>query len=139
MSVVQELGSDAEEPVGSGPTRKEPPIDKNDNRVHPPRDLEDRDDDNRPSTPLPKKVRRKLVLDSVDVSRSVHPAKLVPRLITASSAEPPRKVEPPPPTRKSGRVRQEDLVDDDRLPIMSKSEYVQIGRASCRERVSVKV
>ena len=125
MSVIQELGSDAEEPVGSGPTRKEPPTDKHDDRVHPPRALEDHDDDDRTSTPLPKKVRRKLVLDSVDVSRSVRPAKPVPRLITASPAEPPRKVEPPPPTRKSGRVRQEDLVDDDRLPIMSKSEYVR--------------
>ena len=43
---------------------------------------------------------------------------------TASPAEPPRKVELPPPMRKSGQVHQEDLVDDDRLPIMSKSEYV---------------
>ena len=107
-----------------GPTRKELPIDKYDDRVHPPRDLEDHDDDTRPLTPLPKKVRCKLVLDSVDVSRSVRPAKPVPRLITASPAEPLRKVEPPPPTRKSGRVRQEDLVDDNWHPIMSKSEYV---------------
>ena len=48
----------------------------------------------------------------------------MPRLITASPAKPPHKVEPPLPTRKSGQVCREDLIDNDWLPIMSKSEYV---------------
>ena len=59
------------------------------------------------------------------MSHSIRPAKSLPRLITASPTEPPRKVEPLPPTHKSGWVRQEDLIDDDWLPIMSKSEYVR--------------
>ena len=53
------------------------------------------------------------------MSHSIRPAKPVPRLITASPAELPL------PTRKSGQVHQEDLIDNDRLPIMSKSEYVR--------------